>query len=175
LGFHPRLRDFLLGYNWECSSNLFLYLFAPYHFSDFGFISFCQRKDYLFLISLKILSLNSKSLTSRCCTLEKNFLFGLALTAPSYFLYTGSMTIISARLNPSWIHCWILITPSSQAFVNLLETTTLLSVRSSSKIVVQVVWSHLVLTTLSRMLSCSSIKSLLSFCNSYYYISSELL
>jgi hypothetical protein len=25
-----------------------LYIFAPYHLSDLGFISFCQRKDHFY-------------------------------------------------------------------------------------------------------------------------------
>jgi hypothetical protein len=34
--------------NWEISSNLFMYLFMPYHLVDFSFISFRQRKDHAF-------------------------------------------------------------------------------------------------------------------------------
>jgi hypothetical protein len=52
---HPNAWGFIHAFDifywancWECSSNLFLYLFAPYHLSDFRFISFCHRKDHLF-------------------------------------------------------------------------------------------------------------------------------
>jgi hypothetical protein len=47
-GFINAFKIFCWANGWECSSNLFLYLFAPYHLSDFGFISFRQRKDHFF-------------------------------------------------------------------------------------------------------------------------------
>jgi hypothetical protein len=47
-GFINAFEIFCWANDWESSSNLFLYLFAPYHLSDFGFIFFRQRKDHYF-------------------------------------------------------------------------------------------------------------------------------
>jgi hypothetical protein len=48
-GFINAFEIFCWANNWEVSSNLFLYLFMPYHLVDFSFISFRQRKDHAFL------------------------------------------------------------------------------------------------------------------------------
>jgi hypothetical protein len=47
-GFINAFEIFCWANNLEVSSNLFLYLFTPYHLVDFSFISFCQRKDHAF-------------------------------------------------------------------------------------------------------------------------------
>jgi hypothetical protein len=53
-GFINAFEIFCWANNWELSSNLFLYLFAPYHLCDFSFISFCQKKDHAFFTAYDV-------------------------------------------------------------------------------------------------------------------------